>query len=466
MTEKNTIVILGSEIAAPMTAAYLGRHLPREKFDIFLIDPGALSRTGWSCTTHPDIRRFNRALNIGEAAFIKATKASFKLGDQYRNELGTSFYNTFGDIGIDVDGVGFHHHLMRLGDPSELANFNTYTLSAMAAQAGKFLLPDAKGQQVLSDYDYGYHMDPDLYAALLLRKAIEFGVHHIPMTSVEFEQKNGRLTKVTIDGDKTFEADLYINCSGGSDINGLPKRSFHSWSKWCPGRSYRTTTKPPQNSHLGLVTQINVQKGGYSLFASNQVDDRSIEFYEDATVGDHTYECGQCDENWTGNILHLGSAAATIEPTLGLTLRAVQLDLERFLKLFPGDLQNPIEQHEYNRLTSNMYTHVRDYFALQNGGNPLPKSAQLKLNIFKARGELSMSDDDDILKGHWLPMLLGQGIRPEKYSLLANETELDSLKDAIKSLLDLIEQTVEKMPSCEAFIARQCPAEGFAYNHG
>lgn len=476
MSARQTLIILGGDIAGSMAAAYLGRHLPASRFEVILVDPSILEHSSWCAASHPNLKAFNRALGINEVDFITSANASFRLGDYYDGWGPAPYHNVFSDYGIAIGGTAFHDHLRHQAGEDALAQYEHYALPVRMAQAGVFTPPSTQNHPIISDYDYGYHLDPTAYAGRLTQAAISFDVKHIQSTPKAYTWSENKLDTVMLSNGTELCADLYINASG----HPLAETAFNAWTEIGCAQSYTAYAHEPQSKRLGLSSHFKTTQTGWTLSCPNQLGDIELAFFDNPETGEHRYEAGYTQQVWQANVLNIGFSSAIIEPFLGLTLRTIQHDLERLLALFPARLGLPDtlnEQVEYNRLSNAQHEYLRDYIAihyasstksidgnlLPNLSASLPPSARAKLDMFKARGRINMLDERDSLRGNWVPMLLGHGIRPERYNLMAEDVDVKEFKEATLSLESLIIHTIEHMPRHEDFIKRRCAAKGFNY---
>ena len=78
--ERFRIVILGGGTAGWITAAGLMRRLSRETDSITLIESEEIRTVGVGKATLPHIKQFNDMLDLNEAEFMRAARATFKIG--------------------------------------------------------------------------------------------------------------------------------------------------------------------------------------------------------------------------------------------------------------------------------------------------------------------------------------------------------------------------------------------------
>jgi tryptophan halogenase len=109
------ICILGGGTAGWMTAAALSHKLRGLPIRIELVESDEIGTVGVGEATLPLIRKFNEALNIDEATFMKETEATFKLGIEFCDwgRPGDRYIHPFGDYGRTIDGLPFYQAWLR-----------------------------------------------------------------------------------------------------------------------------------------------------------------------------------------------------------------------------------------------------------------------------------------------------------------------------------------------------------------
>jgi len=130
------VIVVGGGTAGWMTAAAVAAKLPRA-CTVRLVESQEIGIVGVGEATLPHLRAFIRTLGIDEAAFMRATHATFKLGIDFQDfgAVGTRYIHPFGSFGRPVDGIGFHHHWRRLADDPATPSIFHYSLPVCAARA-------------------------------------------------------------------------------------------------------------------------------------------------------------------------------------------------------------------------------------------------------------------------------------------------------------------------------------------
>ena len=129
------VVVLGGGTAGWMTAAGIAKLLPAIA-SVQLVESEEIGIVGVGEATLPHIRGFVEKLGIDEAAFMKATHATYKLGIDFRDfgRIGESYIHPFGSFGEEVQGVGFHHWWLELARHGMAREIGDYSLAVAAAR--------------------------------------------------------------------------------------------------------------------------------------------------------------------------------------------------------------------------------------------------------------------------------------------------------------------------------------------
>lgn len=469
MSAREHIIILGGDFAAPFAAAYLSRMLPAARYQISYIDTGLGDLSGIYSAGHADLAMVNKLLQMSEPDFIRRCHATLKLGEHVQGWGARNYMRPFANYGASLDGIGFLSLAMRAGKTGNLADWTKYCLPSLMAQQGKFAPPAAKSVPIASDYSYSYNLDPRLYAKLLTMRAQHYGAALIQAQSVDAKtDKSG--VSVTLPSGETLSGDFLINASG-APLQG------QSWTAWAelPGQSV-SVKRAAATPTLSPATHHTLGEA-YSLTAPLQSGDLSLSIHADS-AGETPFTQGHIDTFWAGRILNIGQAAARFLPLDSLPFAMLHGDLERFVELLPPRFDSAVEGREYNRRTGERYDRLYDFLAVMCSScaapGPfgdaaraisVPKTAQYKIDLFKARGRIAVYDEETMLRDSWLPAMLGQGVWPERHDPMSEEIEQSRIKVHLTKLAEVIEQICAQMPSHEAFIARHCASPEFAARH-
>ncbi|MFZ5610334.1 MAG: tryptophan 7-halogenase, partial [Pseudomonadota bacterium] len=186
------VVILGGGTAGWMAAAVLARAMG-PALDIRLIESEDIGIVGVGEATIPQIRLINQFLGLDEADFLRASQGSFKLGIVFENwrRLGDAYIHAFGDIGLPLGLLTFHHYWLRHRHDGGGDDLWAYSLNAQAAKANRFAPLGDVDIAPLAGVKYAYHFDASLYAGYLRQYAEARGVRRIEGKVVEVALRGG-----------------------------------------------------------------------------------------------------------------------------------------------------------------------------------------------------------------------------------------------------------------------------------
>lgn len=424
------ILIKGDGLAPAMAAAYFGRMLPSQYYEISCYgDAKDLESEIHLSTLHPDTREFNRLLKIKEVEFIRTCDGVFSLGDKITDEKGHDYLNTFCPYGLSIDGVNFRSALQKSGALGQLSDWEDCNLAARMARMGKFLPPDSKGRPVIGDYSYGYQVNPASYRELLLNQAKAFGVSIKPKS--EFAPERQSEVFFIIDCDRPVYRDIDLATESSEMLNHVRHHI----------------------SNERVATQVNFQKTQYEMSIN------ADEFAPPAPI-----DGGRL---WRENTLFLSDMPRFL-PFLGNPSRLIQISLHHLLSLFPSGETMEAERAEFNSVMGEVISRFADFqsILLASSGfkaqsfESLSDEAQVKLRVFSARGRLSVLNGDTLLQDQWISMLLGQGIWPNGLNLMSkglSDNQIDAFR---KDYGGIVNQALRQMPDTVDFIQNTCPAVG------
>ncbi len=493
-----SIVIVGGGSAGWMTAAALSSLVESKDVSITVIESDAIGTVGVGEATIPDMLVFNQMLGISEAEFMRATEATFKLGIEFVDwgHKGDRYIHPFGQHGVDMEGIDFHQYWLRLNRDGGTAPIEDYSLSAVAAVAGRFALPDPNPRSVFSHLRYAYHFDATLYARYLRRYAERRGVKRIEgvVKEVHRTAQGDGIAAVTMDSGAQVKGDFFFDCTGfralltGQTLD----IDFVDWSAWLPCDSalavpsahvgppppYTRSTARPAGWQWRIPTQRRVGNG--HIYSRSFMDDDEAERVlrkgvEGALLAEPRsirFKAGHRRQFWRGNCIAIGLAAGFLEPLESTSLYLIQEGISRFISLFPNGDMPDILRVEYNRYMQKKFEQVRDfivlhYVATNRDDTPfwrycrtmsVPDSLRHKMELFRETGRIFRYDDELFARPSWVAVMLGQGIMPERCDPIVAALPARDVANSLQSMASAMKDAASRMPTHASFIASYCAA--------
>ena len=501
---KFRVVILGGGTAGWMTAAAIVRRLPRELYSVVLIESDEIGIVGVGEATLPHIKQFNDMLGLDEAEFMRATRATFKLGIEFRDwdRPGDRYIHPFGAFGEPWGGVQFQHHWLRLREfGREAAPFQAYSMAVAAARANAFALPDEDPNSIRSTYSYAYHFDSGLYAPYLRDWAIARGAMRIEgrVASVERDGEAGTIQALSMQSGERIEGDFFVDCSGFRSLllGGELGVGWEDWHHWLP--CDRALAVPCDHGGDGLTpyTRSTARTAGWQwriplqhrigngyIFSSDFISQdearevllANLDGAPQAEPRLLRFNPGRRNVAWAGNCVAIGLASGFLEPLESTSIFLVQAAVIDLIDLMPAPSESravdPRLADEFNRLTTMHYERIRDFLILHYVANrregeplwdylrsvPLPDSLEHKLALFRARATPPEYQFGLFSRDSWLSVLIGQGIMPQDHDPIADTFDLNLVDGRLADFKSRIDAAVAAMPSQREFIASYCAA--------
>lgn len=488
------VLIVGGGTAGWMTAAALSRLLPPGTASVQLVESQAIGTIGVGEATVPHIRFFNAKLGFDEAEFMARTRATFKLGIEFRNwgKSGDAYVHPFGAFGQDMSSVPFHHAWLKAYKAGNAGSIEDYSLPILAARDGKFAHPAQDPGSALSTYSYAYQFDAGLYAAYLRNFAEAHGVKRREgkIVDVSLNRENGFVETVTLENGESVTADLFIDCSGfrGLLIEQALKTGYDEWKEWLPCdrawavpcetsgplTPYTRATAHDAGWFWRIPLQHRVGNGHvYSSAFSNDEDALTdllaqLEAPAKADPLHVRFTTGKRRKQWSRNVVAIGLSSGFLEPLESTSIHLIQLAIGYLVELFPRQTHDPMNEIEFNRIMSLEYERIRDflilhYHATERSDTPfwdycrnmqIPASLAERMELFRDRGVVSNYREGMFLDASWLAVYFGQGVIPRYYDPRIDRIPQETISRYLSRINLEYSEAVNNMPTHEAVLRK------------
>ena len=502
---RRKLVIVGGGTAGWIAAAAFARLLGHS-LDIELVESDAIGTVGVGEATIPQILRLNAILGLDEHDFLKRTSGTFKLGIEFVDwgRKGSRYLHTFGDTGMPLGHVPFHHYWRRSasvagGDPAAGGLWH-YSLHQLAADQARFGKIDRVGNTAMAGLAYAYHFDAGRYARYLRAYAEARGVQRTEgmVESVERDSESGDIRSIRLGGDRAVAGDFFIDCTGFralllGEALGV---GYQDWSHWLPCDralavpSERLPTLVPYTrataKSAGWQWRIPLQHrtGNGHVYSSGftsdtEAADKLLAGLDTKPLGDPRpirFTTGRREMFWSHNCAAIGLSSGFLEPLESTSIHLIQSHVSRLIQLFPSSGNADAERAEYNRRCAAEVEQVRDFLILHYHRTDredsefwryckhmdVPDTLAQKLALFAASGRVGRDVDDLFRDASWVQVMLGQGIVPAGYDPMADQISPAQLAEFLANVRRLIERAIRDLPSHENYIAQNCAAAALA----
>ena len=489
--QKRRIVIAGGGTAGWMAAAAFARTLG-SVIDLTLVESDMIGTIGVGESTIPPLALYNRLLGIGEAEFMRATQATFKLGIMFENwkDVGDSYFHSFGAAGKDHWSAGFQHFWLHGQSAGHHHSYDEYCLELKAAAESKFAhLPDER-------MNYAYQLDSSLYAVFLRKLAEEGGTRRIEgkIASVEIDGARGDISALVLDGGQRVEGDLFIDCTGFRAllIEGALHAGFDDWTHYLPCDSAIAVQTASVRAPLpytraiahdaGWQWRIPLQhrQGNGIVYCSRYLERevalerllRSVEGEPLTQPNFIRYTTGVRRQQWHRNCVAIGLSGGFMEPLESTSIHLIQRAVLRLIRMLPAGDISPRDVAEFNDQQFADMEQIRDFLVLhykvterrdspfwrQCAAMPVPASLEQKIELFRETGRVFRRNEELFAENSWIQVMMGQGIMPQSYHPVASKLEAVELDQFLTTLRTNVSQTVAQLPTHEAYLARYCAA--------
>jgi tryptophan halogenase len=492
MPEPVRVVVLGGGTAGWMSAAALQKLLGG-LVEVHLVESEDIGIVGVGEATLPHIRGFVERLGIDEAAFMKATHATYKLGIDFRDfgRIGDSYVHPFGSFGEEVAGVGFHHYWLEMERQGLAQPIGAYSLAVEAALANKFR-PPAEDASLASTYGYAYQFDATLFGPFMREFGLGIGVKRTEGKVVEVRQHpaSGDVTTLVLEDGRTIDGDLFVDCSGFRSLmlgNTLGE-DWEDWSPWLPCdraaampcahttpeiEPYTRATARPAGWQWRIPLQHRIGNGyvfSSAFISEDEACAALVAGVEGQKLADPRllrFRAGRRKHSWSHNVIAVGLASGFLEPLESTSIYLAQMAITYLIELFPLEGKiDPRDRDEFNRLVDMEYDRVRDFLILHYHATTrddsefwnhvrtmaVPDTLAGKMALWRETGRIEKYADGLFYDASWIAVYLGQGVVPDRHDPRTALPPGEQIARALASLRDAIRREIETMPGHREFL--------------
>lgn len=487
------IVIAGGGTAGWMTAAALSKVMGTERFEITLVESPDIGSVGVGEATIPPIINFNALLGVDEADFMRATKATFKVGIEFRDwrRIGESYFHPFGLYGLDMDHIQFSHFWMRFAQFSNNLDFGRFNLETMAARSGRFGKISDRGA-FAPKLNYAFQFDAALYAAYLRQYSEARGVRRVEgnICDVNQDPLTGQVATLRLDDERILTGDFFIDCTGfrGLLISRYKEARFTDWSEFLPCNravavsssvgdgetpSFTVSTARPNGWQWRIPLQHRFGNGLVFCDAYLSEDQAMTELLSSLDTPaikepiSLKFTAGRRATQWHSNVVAIGLASGFLEPLESTSIHLIQMAITKLLGYFPRSQSYEIVCERFNEEMRLLYDSTRDFliahyclterddteFWKANKARQLPETLLNKLEWFRRTSIVPEYGWELFKQSSWFAVLMGQGLIPEDYHPIADKISVDELKLRMSRIRTLIQDQVNLMPKHADYIA-------------
>lgn len=488
---KRRVVIAGGGTAGWMAAAALARTLG-SAIELTLVESDAIGTIGVGESTIPPLVTYNRLLGIGEAEFMQATQATFKLGIAFENwKTGAdAYFHSFGVTGRDHWSAGFQHFWLHGQTRGHDAPYDEYCLELKAAMASRFAhLPDNR-------MNYAYQLDSTLYAAFLRRMAESDGARRIEgrIARVELDPENGHIAALMLDSGTRIAGDLFIDCTGFRAllIEGALHVGYDDWSHYLPCDSaiavQTASVRPPVPYTRAIAHEAGWQwriplqhrQGNGIVWCSRYLTrDAALDRLLGTIEGERLTEpnvigftTGARRRQWHRNCIAVGLSGGFMEPLESTSIHLIQRAILRIVRMLPMGAISERDIAEFNEQQLTDMVQLRDFLILHYKATErrdsafwrhcaamdIPDTLAHRIALFRETGRVFRKNEELFAENSWVQVMMGQGIVPEAYHPVAARLTDAELQHLLAGLRDSVARTVASLPEHHAYVARYCGA--------
>lgn len=466
-------------------AKTMGEHI-----ELILIESDAIGTVGVGEATIPPLLKFNRFLGVNEAEFMRATRATFKLGINFENwkNVGEDYFHSFGHAGKDHWTSGFQHFWLAGRQRGMSSGLEDYCLEVVAGLQEKFAqLPE-------NGLNYAYHLDSAQYAKFLRKIAEDNGAirKEGKILRAQLDEQSGYIRSLKLESGEVLEADFFFDCTGFRSL--LMGQALHvgydDWTHYLPcdtAIAVQTKSVEPARPYTRAIAHdagwqwripLQHRTGNGLVYCSQYLDkdtalDRLMSNIDGEPISDPKlirFQTGARRKQWEKNCVALGLSSGFMEPLESTSIHLIQRSVMRFLRMMPFNEISQADVSEFNEQTFEDMDKIRDFLIMHYcvterrdsefwrycATMDIPGSVQQKIDLFRETARVFRKNEELFAENSWLQCMMGQGIMPKAYHPIADKMSDKELEYFLGQIKDNIARSVSKLPRHSDYVRQYC----------
>jgi len=492
-----TLAIVGGGTAGWLSAAIIAAHHKSDDpngLKIILVEASDIPTVGVGEGTWPTMKNTIRRIGIKEHDLFRNCHAAFKQGGKFVDwvhDNGDFYYHPF-TVPLGYGRLDLAPYISNIEDFAVEANFQHHICEAGLAPRG---LNEA---EYSGQCNYAYHFDAGAFAELLKDFCkTNLGVEHV-IGTVQHAKKmaNGNIESITLDQDRTLEADLFVDCTGfsslllGKEMN-VP---FISADKYLFNDSALALQVPysEQRDDIASHTIATGQNAGWiwdiglthrrgvgHVYSSEYLSDDEAEANLYKYLGPESdglsprkisFKSGHREQFWKGNCVAVGMSAGFVEPLEATAIMLVEISARYVAENLPPDQDimritakrfNEQMDYRWSRIIDFLKLHYmltkrsEPYWQAHTEEASIPDSLKEDLEIWGHRGPIN-SDFDSAIElfpaASYQYVMYGMGFKPDFKRQAYRYKERQQAERIIQQNQKITEQMLRTLPPHRQYI--------------
>lgn len=489
MSERiRSVAVVGRDAPLWLAAAAVQRALGRTGVNVQAIELESRLAQVDAYAAVPSLAALHRLLGLDERLLLNVCQGVPMAAQRFSNwaKGSAAFMVAYEDEPPPGGDLPFVQYWTKGAIEGLRVGFEDFSLGAACARLNNVPVPGPEPTGLSASY--GYHLDAPAYCELVKQLALRLGVTAVATGVGRIETAGDTVTGVHLADGTRVTADLYIDASGKEArlIGAMASAGFESWSQWLPCDRILAASAP-RLGRLPSFSQISAFHGGWVGMLPLQSRTAIAAAYNGSAISDpEAAELAQVIARmriggdavitalrpgiqrspWIGNCVAIGEAAISVDPIDALELQVTHGCISHLITLFPATADELPEADAYNRTIRSFGENLRDFQAthyllnrrfddpvwdgVREAG--MPASLERKVDMFRARANVPMNDDETFHEQIWVSLFLGCGVMPEGYDprvdALSDEAHIQKVQQRLRAVAD----EARRMPSVEQFL--------------